>query len=586
MTLTHAPRAARFPHVRAHASPHWLWLGGGLALAFLVPFVFADTLELQRDVYYGVYVASVGLFFAAWARREHVPLLRSWKWGLALGALFAGVMALVAVRSVDATPRPGGLELAGALVWRGVVYGAADGLLLSTFPILAVFAALRGRNRIAVGALALLATLVFTAVYHVGYSDFRSSKLRKPLIGDVMWSVPTLATLSPLGSPVAHAGLHVSAVLHAYDTDVFLPPHPAAAPALERPGLQRALDAFVRSGAAPGASAALVTDRGTWVGASGVADTKTGEELTPDHVFRIFSLTKTYTSALVLSLVADGKLTLDDTVEQWLPGLLPYGGEIQVRHLLGHTSGLYDSLNDGVNALLRDRQAFLATLPPRTRAEVERTLALRDPEAEFSPGIWVDIAAAQPLDFAPGTSVHYSNTGYIVLGLIVEKATARPFGDALSQRILDPLGLDRTYYDPHAELPEPYAHGYVLPGSSNAVFFPQEPPIDASHVTMGIAAASSVVATAEDVARFYRALLQGEVLPPKLLEEMELNGYGLGSAATRCGGAYTHSGRYNGYMAEVDAQAEGHKVAVFLQSSDGPDENAKTQLLAQIYCSA
>jgi hypothetical protein len=110
--------------------------------------------------------------------------------------------------------------------------GKTDGLLLSVFPILLVFASFQSkpllrrlRGRVAVGALALAASLAFTAVYHMGYPEFRGENLRKPVAGDLVWSVPTLFTLSPLGSPIAHAGLHVSAVVHSYDTDTFLPPH-------------------------------------------------------------------------------------------------------------------------------------------------------------------------------------------------------------------------------------------------------------------------------------------------------------------------------------------------------------------------
>jgi len=77
----------------------------------------------------------------------------------------------------------------------------------------------------AVLGLALAASLLITATYHLGYGDFRSSKLRKPVTGDLVWSVPTLATLNPVGAPIAHAGLHVAAVTHSYDTDLFLPPH-------------------------------------------------------------------------------------------------------------------------------------------------------------------------------------------------------------------------------------------------------------------------------------------------------------------------------------------------------------------------
>ena len=136
------------------------------------------------------------------------------------------------VRTEPATGGPHGLALAWAVLWRGIGYGAADGLLLSAFPILVVFAAAEGsdlrRRRsgtVAVGAVALLASMVMTTVYHLGYPDFRSPLLARPVAADVVWSVPTLVTLNPIGAPIAHAGLHVSAVLHSSETDVFLPPH-------------------------------------------------------------------------------------------------------------------------------------------------------------------------------------------------------------------------------------------------------------------------------------------------------------------------------------------------------------------------
>jgi hypothetical protein len=220
----------------ADAGRHLRWLLGGFAFAFLVPFVLADLLDLPRDLYYAVYVIGVAAFFALWARATDQSLggmiRRRWVLALALGLAIAGLLTLVVLRTEDATARPDGLELAGAVVWRGVVYGLADGLLLSAFPILAVFAMFAGtklRERalgtVAIGLAALAASLAMTAVYHVGYSDFRSEKLRKPVAGDVMWSVPTLVTLNPIGAPIAHAGMHTSAVLHSYETDTFLPPH-------------------------------------------------------------------------------------------------------------------------------------------------------------------------------------------------------------------------------------------------------------------------------------------------------------------------------------------------------------------------
>jgi hypothetical protein len=214
---------------------HWLWLLAGFPFAFAVPFLLADTLGLNRDLFYGLYALAVAVFIAAWARDTGLTrrdLLRNWRWGLALGALGAAITAFIVFRTEDATDRPGGLELVGAMLWRGVLYGATDGVLLSVFPILAVFAAFAGTRlrrrvsgKIVIGTIAMLASIGITAVYHLGYSDFRSEKVRKPIVGDVIWSAPTLATLSPFGAPIAHIGLHVSAVVHSSETETFLPPH-------------------------------------------------------------------------------------------------------------------------------------------------------------------------------------------------------------------------------------------------------------------------------------------------------------------------------------------------------------------------
>jgi hypothetical protein len=217
-------------------SVHWAWLAGGLAFAFAVPYVLADVLAIDRDLFYGLYALAVVGLFAFWSRSTGYDLVaatkRRWLAALLLGLATAGVMVAMVLRTEDATERPGGVELVGAVLWRGIVYGVTDGLLLSVFPILVVFAAFAGTRldghfagKLVIGAAALAASLAMTAVYHAGYSDFRSDKMAKPLTGDVVWSVPTLVTLNPIGSPIAHAGLHTSAVLHSYETDTFLPPH-------------------------------------------------------------------------------------------------------------------------------------------------------------------------------------------------------------------------------------------------------------------------------------------------------------------------------------------------------------------------
>jgi len=233
MTDLRAPSGRRRSH---SARRHLAWLGVGLVVGFLVPYLFADVLHLPRDLYYGIYIATVLALFVLWARttgqRLDVMLRRRRRLAVVLGVVVAVVLAAAVVLSEPAGPRPEGLALVWAVLWRGVAYGAADGLLLSAFPILAVFAASEGsklrRRRfgtVAVGAAAMVASLVMTTVYHLGYHDFRSALLARPVAADLVWSVPTLVTLNPIGAPIAHAGLHVTAVLHSYETDVFLPPH-------------------------------------------------------------------------------------------------------------------------------------------------------------------------------------------------------------------------------------------------------------------------------------------------------------------------------------------------------------------------
>ena len=234
---THSTRSHAQPGQHSVAiSPHWSWLAGGFVVAFAVPFLFTGVLDINRDVFYGLYTLAVVGLFALWSHSTDYDLraacLRHWLLALLLGLATAAVLTFVVLRTEDATARPHGLDLVAAVGWRGIVYGITDGLLLSVFPILVVFAALAGTRArhgltgtIAVGAAALVASLAMTAIYHSGYSDFRSEKIRKPLVGDVVWSVPTLLTLNPIGAPIAHAGMHTSAVLHSYQTDTFLPPH-------------------------------------------------------------------------------------------------------------------------------------------------------------------------------------------------------------------------------------------------------------------------------------------------------------------------------------------------------------------------
>ena len=152
-------------------------------------FVLADLLEIHRDLYYGLYAIAVLGLIGLWARATGYDLeaavKRRWPLAVGLGAGCAGVMAVMVVRTDDATARPDGVELAGAVLWRGVVYGISDGLLLSVFPILVVFAALAGSRlndrtagKVVIGGVALLASLAMTAVYHPATAT--SARTRSP----------------------------------------------------------------------------------------------------------------------------------------------------------------------------------------------------------------------------------------------------------------------------------------------------------------------------------------------------------------------------------------------------------------------
>src|SRR4029453_952986 len=130
--------------------------------------VFADLLEINRDLFYGVYAIAVFGLIGLWARSTRYDLVaalkRRWMWAVGLGVVVAGVMTLMVLRTEEATSRPDGLALVGAVLWRGVLYGVTDGLLLSVFPILVVFAAFAGTRlnrrftgKVVVGAVALSA---------------------------------------------------------------------------------------------------------------------------------------------------------------------------------------------------------------------------------------------------------------------------------------------------------------------------------------------------------------------------------------------------------------------------------------------
>jgi D-alanyl-D-alanine carboxypeptidase len=585
------------PELRVQARPitslpnrQWRWLLAGAVVAFLVPFVFTDLITLDRDLYYGILIASVFGFVSLWLRlaTDGPPavLTRNWRRGLVLGLLFGAAMVAIVLRE-PATSHPHGLDFALAIVWRGVLYGLADGILLSAFPIVAAFTAFAGkrilerrRGKAVVGALALAVSMLFTAVYHLGYADFRGEKLRKPLAGDVVWSVPTLVTLSPIASPLTHAALHVSAVVHSSDTDTFLPPH---ATSLDTASLQAVLDGLVGGPdrIAPGATAYVSGPAGTWSGAAGFADLETLAPMPVDARMRLESVSKAWTAALILRLVAEGRVGLDDRVARWLPGLLPAGDRITVRQLLNHTSGLIDN-----NDIQVDAVGYLARVEdPVLRARLLRVgRALeRNPSLEFSPRRWIEFAAALPLLSEPGERYHYSNIGYEIAGLVAERAAGRPLGRLYREEIVEPLELRSAAYDPQGPIAGRHARGYAM----------DVPPVDRTDAHGGVGAEGGIVADAEDEARFLTALMRGELLPPRELRALRtpppssVYALGLVLAPSGCAGlAFTHSGGGAAYKTGVWVSADGAQVAVLLTNGRSADSDRRVDAAVnRLFCS-
>lgn len=227
-------------HIERAAVPLWLrhgvWFAFVGAVAFLVPYVGVSVLDLQHDVYYLAYFAVTAALLLAYVRAEHVDVRRivrlAWPWSLGLGVVI-GAAQVWNVLGEDATDRPSGAYFAFELLWRGVTYGAVDALLLSAFPCFVAYSILRGRVGGLVGkarfvALALPLVLAVTAAYHLGYPQYREDGVGQPETGNTIISVPMLATANPIGSVIAHASMHTTAVAHAYETDVFLPPETEA----------------------------------------------------------------------------------------------------------------------------------------------------------------------------------------------------------------------------------------------------------------------------------------------------------------------------------------------------------------------
>jgi D-alanyl-D-alanine carboxypeptidase len=299
-------------------------------------------------------------------------------------------------------------------------------------------------------------------------------------------------------------------------------------------------------------------------------DTKTG--FTPNTHVRIGSITKSFVAATVLQLVAEARIDLDTPIEAYLPGRIRGEGldptAITVRQLLRHQSGLPDYFDE------------LSDLPDRYLTGDQL----------------LDMALARPAQFAPGAAVQYTNTNYIVAGLLIQEVTGRPAVDEITARILLPLGLFDTYFPAPDDrgLRAPFAHGYELVDGVRA---------DVTDFNASAAgAAGGLISTGEDITAFVTALLDGRVVPGPQLDEMMrtvpmpdsdgLLDYGLGlwKVSLPCGLiVWGHGGDIAGYHSFMAKAEDGPAISVTLTQSPkstGLDDDPRGGIMNALYCPA
>ncbi|MBX9243296.1 beta-lactamase family protein [Actinotalea ferrariae] len=319
--------------------------------------------------------------------------------------------------------------------------------------------------------------------------------------------------------------------------------------------LQDGLERLVEEDGFPGVLANVVDERGRSRDyTAGVGNIDTGRRVPADGQVRIGSNTKTFTATVVLQLVDEGLVDLDAPIETYLPGLVRGEGidahRITVRNLLQHTSGL-------PNYTAHISLDFFATRDQFVHPHDNLALAL-----------------AHPADFQPGEQWAYSNTNYTLLGLLIERVTARPLAEQITERIVEPLDLEGTYVPlpGEREIRERHPRGYhPLPDGTMGDITVMDP-------SWG-GAAGDMVSTTRDLNTFFSALPGGELLSPELWAEMTTtvplpegypgDGYGLGLMTTElsCGEVvYGHGGDIPGYSTRGGATADGEAVAIAVTS--------------------
>jgi D-alanyl-D-alanine carboxypeptidase len=316
--------------------------------------------------------------------------------------------------------------------------------------------------------------------------------------------------------------------------------------------LQRQLNAIVESAAGPPGIAMLV-DRGphTEFFSAGTAEVGKRRPPAPTDAFRIASVSKGFNAYLAAKLIDNGVLSLDTTLRERIPGVLPAAEGVNLRELLQHTSGLADYI--------------------RAPTFVEQLLA--DPARYFSPLQLTEFVRGEALEFAPGSRYHYSDTDNIAAGLIEERASGLSYWQLLRGRVFGPLKMRDSSLPRTVEMPRPFMHGYEVE--------PGEKPEDVSELInpAGAWASGGIVSTPLDMARFVRryvptvlatstvegAFYLGSSSPPG--PGKNFAGLGIFRYRTGCGTVYGHTGSFPGYRIFVAASSDGKRSVVFVANS-------------------
>jgi hypothetical protein len=211
------------------------WVVAAGFLGFALSTIFAGVLRLPRNLYLIPYIGMSGLFFYAyirWSETSISEIIRhNWVWGL-VGAVLLTLFTVKNVLSQPSTPRSEGFPLVFDLLWSGIAYGSMDSLLLTVLPVLATWQAFTQLNwttnlpgKFLVGVIAILASILVTAAYHLGYPEYRGAGLFGPVIGNTAMTLGYLVTNNPLAAIFSHIAMHIAAVLHGPASVIQLPPH-------------------------------------------------------------------------------------------------------------------------------------------------------------------------------------------------------------------------------------------------------------------------------------------------------------------------------------------------------------------------